>query len=572
MLAPAAFAPARAMMSRGRSERRRRAVVVASDDGTTTGDASRKRNDDRASSSASASTSAPPSLPAFLSALGLMRRAVLAGGSARAALDAVTGNAPGVAAKGTIVNVLEDITGKSVSVGTLRLYPDGVVLRGLKIGDDVRVAKLVVRARAEPLLKVVREWNGKDGENGGGGGGADGRATPTTRLGRTPKPKPKPKPPLLIDSIRIKGLRSDNTTWRGVRTAFDLFAHAPGAVLISKLILYDARADITPHASYEGQLAPPRARALRLATLEMRDVDSRVPAAKLAGSVARIVEMGEGGGRVTRGSGTVISPRRPPPPPRAPPSISTRAPSPRRRPAANRDPFEAIRAVAPPSLMRVVDEAITPEALAVVNASQAAFESLAPLVAADAAAAAARAVEIARGASTGEMALDAGVVAALLAAGLPRRFLADGGALLVKLIESGVAVVLLERADVLRVLVERRLLERLLDLDLMDALLDRPELTKAMFRSGVVKGGAEQRGVGGAVEDAEHGDRDQGVTRGDARGAHGHRVAAGDDDVSGGGGPTGLDAADGERGLGGVDRLAVGSTYRTIVARLVFAK
>ena len=488
MLAPAAFAPARAMMSRGRSERRRRAVVVASDDGTTTGDASRKRNDDRASSSASASTSAPPSLPAFLSALGLMRRAVLAGGSARAALDAVTGNAPGVAAKGTIVNVLEDITGKSVSVGTLRLYPDGVVLRGLKIGDDVRVAKLVVRARAEPLLKVVREWNGKDGENGGGGGGADGRATPTTRLGRTPKPKPKPKPPLLIDSIRIKGLRSDNTTWRGVRTAFDLFAHAPGAVLISKLILYDARADITPHASYEGQLAPPRARALRLATLEMRDVDSRVPAAKLAGSVARIVEMGEGGGRVTRGSGTVISPRRPPPPPRAPPSISTRAPSPRRRPAANRDPFEAIRAVAPPSLMRVVDEAITPEALAVVNASQAAFESLAPLVAADAAAAAARAVEIARGASTGEMALDAGVVAALLAAGLPRRFLADGGALLVKLIESGVAVVLLERADVLRVLVERRLLERLLDLDLMDALLDRPELTKAMFRSGVVKG------------------------------------------------------------------------------------
>ena len=489
MRAPAAFAPARAMMSRGRSERRRRAVVVASDDGTTTGDASRKRNDDRASSSASASTSAPPSLPAFLSALGLMRRAVLAGGSARAALDAVTGNAPGVAAKGTIVNVLEDITGKSVSVGTLRLYPDGVVLRGLKIGDDVRVAKLVVRARAEPLLKVVREWNGKDGENGGGGGGADGRATPTTRLGRTPKPKPKPKPPLLIDSIRIKGLRSDNTTWRGVRTAFDLFAHAPGAVLISKLILYDARADITPHASYEGQLAPPRARALRLATLEMRDVDSRVPAAKLAGSVARIVEMGEGGGRVTRGSGTVISPRRPPPPPRAPPSpISTRAPSPRRRPAANRDPFEAIRAVAPPSLMRVVDEAITPEALAVVNASQAAFESLAPLVAADAAAAAARAVEIARGASTGEMALDAGVVAALLAAGLPRRLLADGGALLVKLIESGVAVVLLERADVLRVLVERRLLERLLDLDLMDALLDRPELTKAMFRSGVVKG------------------------------------------------------------------------------------
>ena len=32
------------------------------------------------------------------------------------------------------------------------------------------------------------------------------------------------------------------------------------------------------------------------------------------------------------------------------------------------------------------------------------------------------------------------------------------------------------------------MIDRLLDLDLMEALLDRPELTKAMFRSGVVRG------------------------------------------------------------------------------------
>ena len=32
------------------------------------------------------------------------------------------------------------------------------------------------------------------------------------------------------------------------------------------------------------------------------------------------------------------------------------------------------------------------------------------------------------------------------------------------------------------------MIDRVLDLDLMDALLDRPDLTKAMFRSGVVKG------------------------------------------------------------------------------------
>ena len=86
------------------------------------------------------------------------------------------------------------------------------------------------------------------------------------------------------------------------------------------------------------------------------------------------------------------------------------------------------------------------------------------------------------------MMLDVGLVTALLTAGLPRRFLANGGALMVKLVESGVGAELLRRGDVLRALVDRRMIDRLLDLDLMEALLDRPELTKAMFRSGVVRG------------------------------------------------------------------------------------
>jgi len=85
--------------------------------------------------------------------------------------------------------------------------------------------------------------------------------------------------------------------------------------------------------------------------------------------------------------------------------------------------------------------------------------------------------------------LDVSVVSALVAAGLTdRRWVADGGKLMVKLVESGVGAVLLERAELLRVLAERRLITRLLDLELMDALLDRPEMTKEMFRSGVVKG------------------------------------------------------------------------------------
>ena len=113
------------------------------------------------------------------------------------------------------------------------------------------------------------------------------------------------------------------------------------------------------------------------------------------------------------------------------------------------------------------------------------FESLAPVIAGDLG----RILTVDAAEFAGvDALLDVGIVAALMTAGLPKRFLANGGALMVKLVESGVAVVLLERADLLKVMVERKLLERMLDLDLMSPMLDRPELTKEMFRSGVVKG------------------------------------------------------------------------------------
>ena len=119
---------------------------------------------------------------------------------------------------------------------------------------------------------------------------------------------------------------------------------------------------------------------------------------------------------------------------------------------------------------------------------------LAPLAAADIGvllerSGSAQLAELGRVGGTGEALLDAGVVAALLASGFPRRIFADGGAIAVRLVESGVGATLaLESADTLKVLIEKRMIDRVLDLDLMDALLDRPDLTKAMFRSGVVKG------------------------------------------------------------------------------------
>jgi len=43
-------------------------------------------------------------------------------------------------------------------VAKLRLYPDGVVLEGLAIGQNLTVDKLLVRAKLQPLLDVMNEW------------------------------------------------------------------------------------------------------------------------------------------------------------------------------------------------------------------------------------------------------------------------------------------------------------------------------------------------------------------------------------------------------------------------------
>jgi hypothetical protein len=162
--------------------------------------------------------------------------------------------------------------------------------------------------------------------------------------------------------------------------------------------------------------------------------------------------------------------------------------------AQKNDPFSAARAFLPKEAMARIERLATPELVGLANASAAVFESLAPLAAADMGillerSGSAQLAELGRVGGTGEALLDAGVVAALLASGFPRRIFADGGAIAVRLVESGVGATLaLESADTLKVLIEKRMIDRVLDLDLMDALLDRPDLTKAMFRSGVVKG------------------------------------------------------------------------------------
>ena len=390
--------------------------------------------------------------------LGIIRETVEAGARSRVSFDRSLRDAPGAWSRGLVVDALEKITGLDVSIeGTMRLYPDGVVIQRLKVGDGMTVEKLLVRAQLQPLLEVLDSW----------------------------KQNPGNVKELRIDAIRARGVVVKHMDFEGVRRAFNLYVRAPGPIVVAKLLLYDLTLDIDAHRRYEGMSKSERCvpETLTLSSFEMAALDSRMPASAMAGCVARVEENGPNEERLfvkdteRRASGG---------------SASTASPvSPE---TAARDPFAAARAFVPKEAMARIERLVTPEMVGLANASAAIFESLAPLAAADVGlllerSGSAQLAELGRVGGTGEALLDAGVVAALLASGFPRRILADGGKVAVKLVESGVGSMLaLECADTLKVLIEKRMIDRVLDLDLMDALLDRPALTKAMFKSGVVKG------------------------------------------------------------------------------------
>jgi hypothetical protein len=390
--------------------------------------------------------------------LGIIRETVEAGARSRASFDRSLRDAPGAWSRGLVVDALEKITGLDVSIeGTMRLYPDGVVIQRLKVGDGMTVEKLLVRAQLQPLLEVLDSW----------------------------KQNPGNVKELRIDAIRARGVVVKHMDFEGVRRAFNLYVRAPGPIVVAKLLLYDLTLDIDAHRRYEGMSKSERCvpETLTLSSFEMAALDSRMPASAMAGCVARVEENGvneerlfvkDTERRASGGSASTASPA-------SPETVA-------------RDPFAAARAFVPKEAMARIERLVTPEMVGLANASAAIFESLAPLAAADVGlllerSGSAQLAELGRVGGTGEALLDAGVVAALLASGFPRRILADGGKVAVKLVESGVGSMLaLECADTLKVLIEKRMIDRVLDLDLMDALLDRPALTKAMFKSGVVKG------------------------------------------------------------------------------------
>ena len=205
--------------------------------------------------------------------LGIIRETV-EGARSRASFDRSLRDAPGAWSRGLVVDALEKITGLDVSIeGSLRLYPDGVVIQRLKVGDGMTVEKLLVRAQLQPLLGVLDSW----------------------------KQDPRAAKELRIDAIKARGVVVRHMDFEGVRRAFNLYVRAPGPIVVAGLLLYDLTLDIEPHRRYAGMQKSERCvpETLALSAFEMANLDSRMPASAMAGCVVRVDEPAKKNARVT---------------------------------------------------------------------------------------------------------------------------------------------------------------------------------------------------------------------------------------------------------------------------------
>ena len=87
-------------------------------------------------------------------ALDLARATVEAGGAARLSFDRAVKDTPGNAARGLVVDTLRKVTGGlDVGIaGSLRFYPDGVVINRLTIGEDLTAYTMTIRLQEEGVF------------------------------------------------------------------------------------------------------------------------------------------------------------------------------------------------------------------------------------------------------------------------------------------------------------------------------------------------------------------------------------------------------------------------------------
>ncbi|KAK3270810.1 hypothetical protein CYMTET_20807 [Cymbomonas tetramitiformis] len=371
------------------------------------------------------------------------------------------------AIRSLVSGLLGEICGQSVVIeGPVRVLKDALTLGRVRVGEDLYVHHIVLKARLEPLLAALKSW----GEI----------------------PEDEEAPPVFVNSIHVQGVTSKQTHVHGILQAYSIFRDCRGLVTIGHLKLVNLQADVAYHDAKTGQpefdeeTGEQKARTLELNRMEFTNINSRQSLAQLATTIHVYEE-----------------------PQQTEEKILAMLPEVGAHEKNVKKVVHEFQDWIPPALQRTLTTASTS------TGSLAFVENLAPVLEGDVAGLVGRGgaalfsqaasfgtsateivgvadagIDVLRAAAGTELIVDTALVFALVAQGLPSWFFQNqGGKLLLKMVETGIAAALLKQGNLLkemrfeRELIEQGVLRDVLYTGVVEAMLDEdhvPMLTKLL--------------------------------------------------------------------------------------------
>mmetsp|Transcript_13251 Transcript_13251/g.28120 ORF Transcript_13251/g.28120 Transcript_13251/m.28120 type:complete len:580 (-) Transcript_13251:347-2086(-) len=402
-------------------------------------------------------------------------------------------------------SLMTDICGMKVDIrGDLEILGGkALVLNDVKVGEEMYVNHIFLRAQLEPLLAVLKSW----------------RDTPVGSEA----------PPIFVQSITVRGVKCKAVDVHGIMRAYSIFRDAPGSISIGRLSLANVQAEMSYHDEdlgepvesevlygVDGKEQMGGARSVFIRRMEFKGFASRMSLADMSASIATYCEKGG----ANAGKAMELED--------LPPIALLREPSPGgdgdfretyQTPPVPESKTDAMKKKLKDRGLNLLNQVKSGKGLDILperarvwvppavsdqinNQLQTTVQNLAPVVQGRVAGLVAEsvnylggavnlgdaAVDTWRAAAGTEAMIDMGLVLALLAQGLPRWFLSrEGGRLMVKMVESGVAAALLTQGNLIKIMVDKRLLERMLELGLLERVLVRGDLTKQLIHQGVLR-------------------------------------------------------------------------------------
>jgi len=176
---------------------------------------------------------------------------------------------------------MTDICGMKVDIrGDLEILGGkALVLNDVKVGEEMYVNHIFLRAQLEPLLAVLKSW----------------RDTPVGSEA----------PPIFVQSITVRGVKCKAVDVHGIMRAYSIFRDAPGSISIGRLSLANVQAEMSYHDEdlgepvesevlygVDGKEQMGGARSVFIRRMEFKGFASRMSLADMSASIATYCEKG----------------------------------------------------------------------------------------------------------------------------------------------------------------------------------------------------------------------------------------------------------------------------------------